>query len=33
MKYTYLGMQYHEFDNSHEFLAWKENEEAVSHTF
>ena len=31
--YIYLGMQYHEFDNSHEFLAWKENEEAVSHTF
>ena len=26
-------MQYHEFDNSQEFLTWKENEEAISHTF
>ena len=26
-------MQYHEFDNSHEFLARKEKEEAVSHAF
>ena len=28
-----LGIQYHEFDNDQEFLAWKENEEAISHTF